>query len=317
MSDVTVACAICGGHADPCVIGAERMFGWGGAYRYDMCEDCGCLQLRDVPSSMAPFYPSGYYAYTELATPSAIRHLYWRTRDAVLFGRARAARGVVLPFLPRRISEWGEWLARSGAGPSSRVLDVGCGSGTFLRRLVDAGYAHVKGVDPYIDADIVYRGKTLVHCAQLEDIEGEFDLIMLHHALEHIEAQVATMAAVARRLAPDGTCLIRVPIVGSYAWEEYRDRWVQLDAPRHLFLHSIESMRRLAEGAGLRIERVVYDSKLFQFEGSELYRRNIALKDAALHPLGRLQRLRYAARARWLNRQKRGDQAAFYLRRAS
>ena len=313
-SDVSIECAICGGPATPRIVASERMFGWGGSYRYDMCAECGCLQLRDVPESMESFYPAGYYAFTELATPTATRHLYWRIRDAVLFGRARAARALVLPMLPRRISESGEWLMRSGAGPRSRILDVGCGSGTLVKRLVDAGYPHAEGMDPFIDADIRYRGRVLVHRARLEEMEGEFDLLMLHHSLEHIGSQVSTMAMLARMLAPTGTCLIRVPVVSSYSWEEYQDRWVQLDAPRHLFLHSVESMRRLAEGAGLRIEEVVYDSKLFQFEGSELYRRDIPLKDAARHPLSRLQRMKYGARARLLNVRKRGDQAAFYLR---
>jgi SAM-dependent methyltransferase len=314
VTDGQVACAICGGPTSLRVQASERMFGWGGAYRYDMCDKCGCLQLRDVPDRMERFYPSGYYAYTELASPTPARHLYWRVRDAILFGGARAARPLVLPLLPRRISEAGEWLARSRAEPRSRVLDVGCGSGTLLRRLVDAGYEHAKGVDPFIDGDITYRGKLLVHRALLEEVPGQFDVIMLHHSLEHIGPQVDTMASLARMLAPGGTCLIRVPVVDSFSWEEYQDRWVQLDAPRHLFLHSAESMRCLAEGAGLRVERIVYDSRLFQFEGSELYRRDIPLKDAALYPLTRLQRMKYATHARWLNARKRGDQAAFYLR---
>lgn len=309
-----IASAICGGPAKPSVVASERMFGWGGKYRYDLCGECGCLRLRDVPESLAPFYPAGYYAHTELASPTAARYLYRRVRDAVLFGSARAVRPLVRAILPDRISEPGEWLARCGAGPRSRILDVGCGSGTLLKRLVDAGYEHAKGVDPFIDADITYRGNVLVHRAHLDAMDGEFDVVMMHHSLEHIESQVETMASLARMLAPGGTCLIRVPIVSSFSWEEYRDRWVQLDAPRHLFLHSAESMRRLAEGAGLRIEQVVYDSTLFQFAGSELYRRDIPLKDAALHPLSRLQRMKYAARARRLNAQKRGDQAAFYLR---
>lgn len=316
MSVAPIACAICGGQAQPCVVGAERMFGLGGEYRYDMCVDCGCLQLRDVPASMEPFYPSGYYAFDELAPPSASRHLYRRIRDDVLFGRARAARALFASVFPRHIMEPGEWIARSRAGPHSRILDVGCGVGLLLRRLVDAGYVRAEGVDPFVQTDLEYRGRRLVRRALLEEVDGQFDLIMLHHSLEHIGPQAITMASVARMLAPGGTCLIRVPIVGSFAWEHYKDRWVQLDAPRHLFLHSTESMRRLAEGAGLRVESVVHDSTAFQFEGSELYRRDIPLKDISLHRFSRGQRRQYAAGAKRLNAQQRGDQAAFYLRKA-
>lgn len=73
VTEVAKACAICGGRAEPRVVGSERMFGLGGAYRYDMCVECGCLQLRDVPASMELFYPSGYYAFAEPLQPSMVR----------------------------------------------------------------------------------------------------------------------------------------------------------------------------------------------------------------------------------------------------
>ena len=292
------------------------MFGLGGEYRYDLCTECGCLQLRDVPANLAPFYSGEYYAFAEPVAPSGPRHWYRRVRDEVLFGKARHARALIAPIAPRRVVEPGEWMAKARASRQSRILDVGCGIGVFLRRLADAGYTRAEGVDPFVEGDISYRGRPLVRRALLEDIDGQFDVIMLHHSLEHIAEQARTMASIARLLAPGGTCLIRVPIVGSYAWEEYQDRWVQLDAPRHLFLHSPESMRRLAQGAGLRVDQVVHDSTMFQFEGSELYRRDIPLKDMALHPSPRLQRMRYKLRASRLNAERRGDQAAFYLRHA-
>lgn len=181
---------------------------------------------------------------------------------------------------------------------------------------MDVGYTHVLGVDPFIDGDIEYRGRLLVRHETLEHLEGQFDLIMFHHSLEHIGDQAGTMATVARMLASGGSCLIRVPTVSSLAWDEYQDRWVQLDAPRHLFLHSVESMRRLAASAGLRVDQVVHDSTRFQFEGSELYRRDIPLKDFHLHRTSRLRALTYDARASRLNASGRGDQAAFYLRKS-
>ena len=316
MTYATSACGVCGGVAEPTVVGSERMMGLGGEYRYDMCGECGCLQLRDVPANMAPFYASGYYSFAEPVAPSVLRRIYRRLRDSVLLGEARFLLPFVAPVIPRLVLEPGEWITRARVGKDSRMLDVGCGNGMLLRRLVDAGFRHASGVDPFVEADLEYNGQRLVRRATLDQIEGGFDLIMFHHSLEHIADQVATMASVARMLTPDGTCLIRVPIVGSFAWEQYQDRWVQLDAPRHLFLHSPESMRRLAEGAGLRIETIVHDSTAFQFEGSELYRRDLPLKDMGLHPSSRAQRARYAAQATRLNAQGRGDQAAFYLRRA-
>ncbi len=208
------------------------------------------------------------------------------------------------------------WLDRAAATRNSRILDVGCGTGATLRRLVDQGFTHVFGVDPFIDETVLHRGSTLVLKGTLDDVDGEWDLIMFHHSLEHIEDQRRTIAHVARLLAPEGCCLIRVPVVSSYAWEEYQDRWVQLDAPRHLILHSVRSMTHLAQSAGLRVDAVVHDSNMFQFEGSELYRLDRPLSDLRPASFTRAQRREFAKRARRLNAEGRGDQAAFYLRHA-
>ncbi len=312
----TIRCAICGGETEPSVVATERMMGVGGEFCYDECRECGCVQLRNVPVSMGPYYSSGYYAFVAPEAPSALRAIYRTVRDGLLFGRARIARALVATILPRLVMEPGEWLARAGVGRESRILDVGCGFGALLRRLVDAGYRDVSGLDPFVSADLEYRGRLLVRRATLDQAHGSYDLIMFHHSFEHIEEQKKTMLSVARLLSPGGTCLIRVPTVSSSAWEEYKDRWVQLDAPRHLFLHSRASMERLATSAGLRVDQVVYDSTRFQFEGSELYRRDIPLREMAEHPISPLQRLRYSARARRLNARQQGDQAAFYLRKA-
>jgi SAM-dependent methyltransferase len=293
------------------------MFGLGGEFWYDRCGSCGGLQIRDVPSDLAPYYPENYYAFGPAAGPlNGIRGLIRLVRDALVLGRGRHVGRCLEPLLSPGMLQMRGWLERAGATRESRILDVGCGKGAMIRRLADHGYSRVFGVDPYIDQTVLRRGRPLVLKGTVEDVSGEWDAIMLHHSLEHIEDQRGTMAQVARRLAPDGCVVIRVPIVSSDAWEEYRDRWVQLDAPRHLFLHSHESMKRLARTAGLRVDAVVHDSTALQFEGSELYRRDRPLSELTRGTYSRAQHRDFSERARQLNAQGRGDQAAFYLRRA-
>ena len=117
--------------------------------------------------------------------------------------------------------------------------------------------------------------------------------------------------------------VVRIPVVSSYAWEKYGVAWVQLDAPRHFFLHSRKSMAQLAGAAGLRVERVVDDSSEFQFLGSELYVRDIPLtSESGARTLGASGSMfspeevqQFRRRAEELNAKGRGDQAAFYLRK--
>jgi SAM-dependent methyltransferase len=313
---VVTECRICGEATDLSIRATERMFGFGGEFWYDRCGSCGGLQLREIPENLSAFYPDNYYAFdTKGASPGRVRAWIRLLRDALVLGRARRFTRWIEPLLSPGMLQLRGWLERAGANRDSRILDVGCGDGAWLRRLRDQGYQHVLGVDPFIASPIEHGGKLLVKKGTLDDVNGEWDLIMFHHSLEHIADQRGTLARVADLLAPGGCCLIRIPIVSSHAWEEYRDRWVQLDAPRHLMLHSTRSLERLAHSVGLRVDAVVHDSTMFQFEGSELYRRDRPLTELSTSSYSRSQRRTFAARAAALNAEGRGDQAAFYLRR--
>jgi hypothetical protein len=97
---------------------------------------------------------------------------------------------------------------------------------------------------------------------------------------------------------------------------------VQLDAPRHLFLHTRRSLEIVAEQAGLYVDAVVHDSYELQFWGSEQYRRDIPLNSEGSYRWGAgapifspEQIAAWREEAEMLNRQGRGDQAAVYLRR--
>ena len=159
---------------------------------------------------------------------------------------------------------------------------------------------------------------------RVEELPGrdEWDMVTFHHSFEHMANPAEVLTAAFRLLCPGGRCLIRIPTVSSSAWEQFGVHWVQLDAPRHLFLHSVRSMTLLAGAAGFLLERITYDSNHFQFSASQGYLRGIPLKDQ-----GR-ERGRGAGRLRWylrrallnreahrLNREGRGDQAAFLLKK--
>ena len=127
-----------------------------------------------------------------------------------------------------------------------------------------------------------------------------------------------------RVVKPDGVALIRIPVVSSQAWRTYGVDWVQLDAPRHLFLHSEKSMRILAERTGFSISDVIHDSSAFQFWGSEQYRRDIPLmsessydRDPKRSIFSKEEIARFDAQAAELNAQGDGDSACFYLRKGA
>ena len=307
-----IGCKVCGNQTgNRTHQSQEKMLGLGGRFAYVECADCGCLALQEVPENFASYYPPTYSSF--VGREDGFRGFAKKLRVQSYFGKK---------------SFWGSWIAERYPRPDlaamaqlnapkdCRILDVGCGAGKLLLELSEMGYRNLVGVDPFIQDDLCYaNGVHVRECFLTEFEEGPWDLIMFHHSFEHIPNQAETLRASARLLAPGGMCLIRIPVVG-WAWENYGTDWVQLDAPRHLFLHTEKSLGLLAESAGFRLLKVEYDSFEFQLWGSELYQRGIALKTAGVPRrfFSRKQLQDFKKKSEKLNATRRGDQAVFFLR---
>ena len=64
---MSAACRICGNASDNRAhVAREMMFGTRERFDYVECARCGCLQIRDVPADLSPYYPADYYS---LAAP--------------------------------------------------------------------------------------------------------------------------------------------------------------------------------------------------------------------------------------------------------
>jgi SAM-dependent methyltransferase len=194
---------------------------------------------------------------------------------------------------------------------------VGTGDGALVLALRRLGFHAAVGVEPNIERDVVDGGALVVQRGRIEDVAGPFEIVMLHHSFEHMDRPLAALREVRRLLVAGGTCVLRIPVFPSWAWERYGTAWVQLDAPRHLFLHSVGSVRRLAAEAGLTVRDVVHDSGPLQFWGSERYEEGLPLFVPGAPRRARvrdfLRRHRLGREAARLNAEGRGDQATFYL----
>lgn len=251
------------------------MFGTREEFDYFQCGNCGCLQICNIPENMYQYYPKNYCGY--LNSGNIIRDIISITKDKYIFNHANSISRFLNSYIPCKHMYMSKLLEWKDISLDSRILDVGCGSGEFLKYLHRLGYCNVTGVDPFVESS--NKNGVKIYGRDLRDIEGAFDFIILNHSFEHVPNPQAIIGYISRLLTMDGTCVIRIPTVSSKAWETYRENWVQLDAPRHLFLHSIKSMEILCQDVGLKIVDSYYDSSEFQFIGSEQYVRDIPLYD--------------------------------------
>jgi len=250
-------CRICANeHNNESLVARDILHDINREFEYYRCSSCGCLQIAQVPSDMSCFYGESYYSLQ--ADPfdklNFSEKLFDRLKDYLIFFHSRRACGLSSKSPIHR-----KWLTMVPWDKDKSILDVGCGHGVLLRRLHRLGFKKLCGIDAFIDKDIVIGEDCWLRKRTLENTEGQFDLIILSHSLEHMSDQHSAMASVKRLLAPGGKVVVLIPIFSTYFYEKYNDCWYSWDVPRHFYLHSLESVGRLASDSGLNVEkRVLY-----------------------------------------------------------
>jgi SAM-dependent methyltransferase len=192
-----------------------------------------------------------------------------------------------------------------------RILDVGCGIGTYVRRFrdfTDDAY----GVD--IDREKVEEASRYlpnISVAPAEELpfpDGDFDVVLLHEVLEHVVDDSQAVLEAARVLRPGGHLVIFAPnrlypfeTHGIYLGRRYVFRLVPFvnylpDRLRRFFCPHVRAytagdLRKLLERASLKVtvQTCIYPG----FD-------NIAARHPAFGNL--LRRLLYFAEGTWLCR---------------
>ncbi|WP_322964950.1 class I SAM-dependent methyltransferase [Sphingomonas fuzhouensis] len=153
-----------------------------------------------------------------------------------------------------------DYLTRYGKLPKdARILEIGCGTGHNLPMLASFGTVDAIEIDPAAREIASARLGKPVGDAPLPELpgiaRGAYDLIAVLDVVEHIEDDVAALAAMKSCLKPGGKILIAVP---AHQW-----MWSAHDVVNHHHRrYSKGTLASAIEKAGLKPRKLGYFNSL-------------------------------------------------------
>jgi len=204
------------------------------------CANCGLSYTNPRPTaqSIMQFYPADYSPHSRTSSKKA--------NAQGLRGIFSALSGSYRKYLPVR-----------GAG---RLLDFGCGSGTFLQRMHGSGW-QVTGIDIAAVAVERIHNESGLHALvgslpHPELTAGSFDVVTMWESLEHVHNPLEVLRAAHQVLAPGGQLIVAVPNIDSLVYRWFGRDWYGLDLPRHLTHFNPWTLHMMLNRAGFRAGRI-------------------------------------------------------------
>ncbi len=151
-----------------------------------------------------------------------------------------------------------EWLKQSCGFEGKRLLDVGCGSGKWVRFLRKQGI-EAFGTEPsralyehYLQDEPYFYSLTVDQL--LADPEGNrFNIITALDVLEHVEQPVGFLEDMAQLLNVGGTLFVSTPDLGSLSAKILGRHWHFFNR-YHLSYFTKETLARTATRSGLELK---------------------------------------------------------------
>jgi 2-polyprenyl-3-methyl-5-hydroxy-6-metoxy-1,4-benzoquinol methylase len=208
----------------------------GEEFKVKQCSACGFrfTSPRPAQAAIGKYYQSENYVSHSGTSKGLINKLYLTVRRKTLMDKLNLINQL---------------------HPRGTLLDVGCGTGDFLKACQDRGWM-AKG----IEADAVARQKAQENSGVevKEDLltafkARKFDVITLWHVLEHLHQLEESIIRLKQLLDKEGVLVVAVPNSDSLDARLYHEHWAAYDVPRHLYHFDQHSMALLLEKHGLKI----------------------------------------------------------------
>jgi len=204
-----------------------------------MCTTCTLRFTQDAPdeASIARYYKSEDYISHTDSNKGIINQLYKRVRQYTLGSKAKL-------------------LVAQTATHSGRLLDIGCGTGAFLNRMLQNGW-EAKGLEPDSQARQLARKLYGIEAGDITELFtlrlASFDAITMWHVLEHVHQLHEYLEQISKLLKTGGKLFVAVPNYTSLDAEIYVNYWAAYDVPRHLYHFTPAAISALVAQHGMTV----------------------------------------------------------------
>ena len=207
------------------------------------CTSCSLRFTNNIPGEkeMGAYYQSENYISHSNTRKGFINRLYHVIRNITL----QSKKNILLHYTKK---------------PVGNLLDIGSGTGLFLKKMKDAGW-NVTGLEPDADARKIsadqQSGSVYLPEKLFELPLHSFDAISLWHVLEHVHNLHTYMEQIKKLITPGGYLFVAVPNYTSADAAYYKEHWAAYDVPRHLYHFSPKSMQHLFEKHGFVLKKTL------------------------------------------------------------
>lgn len=145
---------------------------------------------------------------------------------------------------------------------NGRLLDIGSGLGSYLSMIKKIGW---DGVGIEMNKKAARHGRDIlgmdVKAGLFEEVDfpqKSFDVITMWHSLEHFPSPRRALIKAGCVIKDDGFVLIGIPNYDSLDRMIFKENWNGFEIPLHLYHFTPDTIRKLLDSAGFRIEKIIH-----------------------------------------------------------
>lgn len=240
---VRVSCALCGSpEAEHLIRAGDYEGDIKGEFDVSRCRECGYIYTSTRPDESVLFeicYPDDYICFNA-GKGSSFGQMLDRFR----------VRGQML----QRIKHLKRHI---GGDRRIRMLEIGCGRGSFLSYCRDEERYDVTGIEVNKKMCAVLKEKDIdVINANFEDVDltgMKFDVVCMFHVLEHVWDAVQSLKRINTILNDGGILYLELPNYDTPARKLFDKYWFNYHQPRHLTHFDRKTMERAAHESGFKV----------------------------------------------------------------